>query len=76
MNTTLKNLLNHVWYVQEVIILDYTNRILQDTTDIDKIKASALYAGTNHNLKDDNELMNRYVYNLGAIDGYLVIELR
>ena len=76
MNTTLKNFLNHVWYVQEIIILDYTNRILQETTDINKIKESALYAGTNHDLRDDNELMNRYVYNLGAIDGYLIIELR
>ena len=73
---TLKDFLFISWYVQPIIVIDYHNGILHESANIEKIKESALYSGINHDLKADNELMNRYVYSYGAIDDHMIIEVR
>ena len=76
MNTTLNKFLLNTWYTQNIIVIDCKDTILSKTADLEKIKAAALYSGTNHDMRNDNPLMTRDVYNFGAIDSYLIIEVR
>lgn len=72
----LNTLINKLWYVQEIIVIKDSDRVLNKYADINKIKDHAIYSGTVGNIKS-TELKNftQDVKSFGTIDNVMIIEI-
>ena len=71
---TLNELTNMIWYVQEIIVLDYS----PNSIDISELKEKAVFYGDNAELRSDlyKDIKGKYVQSFGALDDFVVVVLK